>query len=55
MIRNGLYNTLLGNIFKDLLLDVDDITKRRKMQLKNKNPFTDNLTAAMAMKTVVVT
>jgi hypothetical protein len=39
MVRNGLYNTLLDTIFKDLLLDVDDIKSRRKMQLKNKNPF----------------
>ena len=39
MIRNGLYNTLLDTLFKDLLLDVDDIKRRRKMQLKNKNPF----------------
>jgi hypothetical protein len=39
MVRNGLYNTLIDSIFKDLLLDVDDIKRRRKMQLKNKDPF----------------
>jgi DNA replicative helicase MCM subunit Mcm2 (Cdc46/Mcm family) len=39
MIRNGLYNTLLDSIFKDLLLDVNDIKSRRKMQHKNMNPF----------------
>lgn len=39
MIRNGLYNALVGSTFKDLLLDVNDIKRRRKMQLKNKNPF----------------
>ena len=39
MIRNSLYNTLLDSIFKDLLLDVDDIKRRRKMQLRNKDPF----------------
>jgi hypothetical protein len=39
MIRNGLYDTLLDSIFKDLLLDIDDIKRRRKMQLKNRNPF----------------
>ena len=39
MIRNGLYYTLLDSIFKDLLLDIDDMKRRRKMQLKSKNPF----------------
>ena len=39
MIRNGLYSILLDSIFKDLLLDIDDIKRRRKMQLKSKNPF----------------
>jgi DNA replicative helicase MCM subunit Mcm2 (Cdc46/Mcm family) len=39
MIRNGLYNTLIDSIFKDLLFDIDDIKRRRKMQLKSKNPF----------------
>lgn len=39
MVRNGLYNILLESIFKDLLLDIDDIKRRRKMQLKNKNLF----------------
>lgn len=39
MIRNGLYNTLVGSTFKDLLLDLNDIKGRRKIQLKNKDPF----------------
>jgi hypothetical protein len=39
MIRNGLYNVLLNSIFKALLLDVNDIQERRKMQLRSKDPF----------------
>lgn len=39
MIRNGLYNTLVDSTFKDLLLDVNDIKRRRKMQIKIKDPF----------------
>lgn len=39
MVRNSLYNMLLDTIFKDLLLDIDDIKRRRKMQHKNKNLF----------------
>jgi len=39
VVRNGLYNTLLDCIFKDLLLDTDDMKRRRKMQLKNRDPF----------------
>jgi DNA replicative helicase MCM subunit Mcm2 (Cdc46/Mcm family) len=39
MVRNGLYNSLLDSMFKDLLLDVNDIKSRRRTQSKNKNLF----------------
>jgi hypothetical protein len=50
MVRNGLYNTLLDTIFKDLLLDVDDIKSRRN-NLRIRIHFIDNtIVAAMIIR-----
>ncbi|MGB6591465.1 MAG: hypothetical protein WBE68_08170, partial [Candidatus Nitrosopolaris sp.] len=39
MVRNGLYNKLISETFKDSLLDYNDIKKRRHQQQKAQNPF----------------
>jgi hypothetical protein len=39
MVRNGLYNTLVNEKFKDLLLNPGEVTKRRILQQKTKDSF----------------
>jgi hypothetical protein len=39
MIRNGLYDILISDVWKELLLDYSKIQQRRKQQHKSKDPF----------------